>query len=383
MKTICATFVLWLCCLLSPSVYAQAIPGCDEFVDPQTGDIRNYCIPEDWNGDLVIWAHGFQDATDEVSIPVGQLIFGDTSIPDIVNSLGFAFATNSYRKTGLAIKQGQQDILDMVEQFESVYGKPNKIYLTGASEGGIITTLLIEKHPDIFNGGGLAACGPIGDFQAQLNYFGDGRALFEVFFPGVIPGDPFAPSEQLVNDWGNFYETNVKPLILAPENAEKFEAWVRMSNMPFDENDFTNTAEESAEDVLRYAVVNLNDAVDTLGGFPFDNQDRVYSGSGSPLIDFIANVQVQRVSVEPQVTQELQEHYTTSGVIHRPLVTLHTTLDQQVPVWHETLYSLKHLPKVSSGESTFQRVNLIIDRFGHCNFTSQEALFAFLLLFLQ
>ena len=40
---------------------------------------------------------------------------------------------------------------------------------------------------------GVAACGPIGDFPYQINYFGDARVTFNYFFPGVIPGDPFDP----------------------------------------------------------------------------------------------------------------------------------------------------------------------------------------------
>lgn len=48
---------------------------------------------------LVIWAHGFQDAGTPVQIPEDQLQFGNVYLPDLITRLGFAFATNSYRKT--------------------------------------------------------------------------------------------------------------------------------------------------------------------------------------------------------------------------------------------------------------------------------------------
>jgi pimeloyl-ACP methyl ester carboxylesterase len=139
----------------------------------------------EYNGKLVIWAHGFQDATDPVQIPEDQLSFGDFSIPEVITSLGYGFATNSYSKTGLAVVQGKEDILELLGIFATLHGAPDKIFLTGASEGGLITALLIESHPDLFDAG-LAACGPVGDFPYQIKFFGNARATFEYFFPRLI-----------------------------------------------------------------------------------------------------------------------------------------------------------------------------------------------------
>ena len=36
------------------------------------------------NENLVIWAHGFQDATEPVGIPLNQLIFADVNIPALI-----------------------------------------------------------------------------------------------------------------------------------------------------------------------------------------------------------------------------------------------------------------------------------------------------------
>ena len=78
---------------------------------------------------------------------------------------------------------------------------------SGASEGGIITALSLEQHPEVYSAG-VAACGPIGDFPFQINYFGDARATFEVFFPGLIPGTAFTPDPGVVADWTNYYDTH-------------------------------------------------------------------------------------------------------------------------------------------------------------------------------
>ena len=231
-----------------------------------------YCIiiPDEplYNGRLVIWAHGFQDAGTDVEIPIDQLCFDDICTPDLLTAMGFAFATNSYSKTGLAVLQGVDDILDLVDIFISKQGVPEKIYIVGASEGGLITTLLTEGYPDDFDAG-LALCGPIGDFPYQINYLGDARATFEYFFPSQIPGfgifNRIGIPDDFV-DWDTYFDDTIKPLLLS--NLGKTQQWVSVAKLPYDNQNPIETILLSAKDVLRYAVLNLRDAAITLGGFP-------------------------------------------------------------------------------------------------------------------
>jgi pimeloyl-ACP methyl ester carboxylesterase len=96
-----------------------------------------------------------------IGIPEDQLSLpGGSSIPQIANDLGFAFATTSYRVNGLAVRQGLDDVVDLVEVFSVTHGQPSHVYLVGASAGGIITALAMERHADVL-GSGLAACGPL------------------------------------------------------------------------------------------------------------------------------------------------------------------------------------------------------------------------------
>lgn len=338
----------------------------------ESGSIYRICMPDsaDYNNRLVIWAHGFQDAGTPVQIPEDQLQIGDVSLPGLINDLGFGFATNSYSKTGLAIRPGQEDILDLVSIYAAEQGAPQKVYVVGASEGGIITTLLVENHPEVFDAG-VAACGPIGDFVYQLNYFGDGRVTFEYFFPNLIPGGPFDPPDLLAENWSEYFETAVWPTLTAPENAQALEEWVRVARLPFDPDNWLETVEESAHDVLRYAVVNLRDAETTLGGFPFGNYGRWYRGSSN---DLRLNIFVTRVAAGQVALDEVAAHYTTTGSLESPLITIHTRADQQVPYLHETIYTIKNLIE---GSFLSKRLNIPIDRYGHCNFTEDEAIFAF------
>ncbi len=347
------------------------------------GGVFRICLPPaaEYNNRLVIWAHGFQDAGTPVAIPEEQLQFGDVYLPDLITDLGFAFATNSYRKTGLAIAQGAEDILDLVDVFIAAQGLPDRIYLIGASEGGLITTLLAEQHPEIFDGG-LAACGPIGNFPAQIAYFGDARVLFEVFFPGLIPGGPDGAPADVVANWQTFYQTVVQPVVFAPANRSKLDQFVRTAKLPFDSSnaaEYLTTVGISVADVLRYAVVNFEDAAETLNGFPYGNLQRWYTGSNNDvLLNALIGILGGRFSVDPVALAEMQSsRYSTSGQLAVPLVTLHTTRDQQVPYWHEPLYALK---TANSGDLFTNHFPITVDRFEHCNFTVGEAFFAFILM---
>lgn len=368
---------LLLASVLSLLVGGAASAGstCGPDGQQASGSIYRICMPDpgDYNGQVVLWAHGFQDAGTPVQIPEDQLLLGDTSIPAIVNGLGYGFATNSYSKTGLAVRQGMADLMDLVSIYAEQQGTPTRVFLTGASEGGLITALLLEQHPDIF-AGGVAACGPVGDFIFQIDYLGDGRAVFEYFFPGLIPGDPFHPPQELIDQWESFYAQTVKPVVFAPENRHTLDQLVQVARLPFSTADYLGTVEHSLRDVLRYAVVNLNDAAETLGGFPYDNTARVYRGSDN---DLLLNLMIPRVSAAPAAVQEMRAHYDTTGILANPLITLHTTRDQQVPYFHEVLYNRKTL---KTGALLTRHLNIPVNRYEHCNFTTGEALLAFFLM---
>lgn len=362
--------------LFSPGVVSAS--RCEPDGTQASGSIYRICTPDpqDYNNRLVIWAHGFQDATEPVGIPEDQLQARGHSIQAFFNDLGFGFATNSYSKTGLAVRQAMDDILDLVRIYTAAHGTPNKIYLTGASEGGLITTLLVEQRPDVF-AGGLAACGPVGDFAAQINYFSDARATFEYFFPTLIPGDPFHPTQDLIAQWDNFYAAQVRQSLLAPDNRAALNQWVRVAKLPFDPKKVPATKEATAKGVLGYAVLNLNDAADTLGGFPFGNRGRRYSGSAD---NADLNAGVPRIGAESKAIAELQAHYNTSGQLDKPLITLHSTRDSLVPYRQETLYIAK---TKASGDFGRQHFNIQTSRYGHCQFTQGEVLFAVATLFLS
>ena len=349
------------------SMTVDQIVNCEPDGTQTSGAVYRICMPPSWwyNGDLVIYAHGYVAPYEPVAIPEDQLCLQDNGpcLPDIINVLGYGFATTSYSTNGLAVQQGVADVVDLVNVFAQTHGQPNHVYLVGVSEGGLVTALTTEQYPNIFDGV-VAACGPVGDFRYQVNYFGNFRAVFDYFYPGLIPGDPVNVPPALVPIWEDYYQTDIKPA-----NASKLQQVMAVTKAPVDPGDPVASTEHSVKDALWYQIVGTNDATAKLGGQPFDNQRVWYRGSVN---DWQLNLMVQRIAADPAALAQINAHLQTSGVLTSPLVTMHTTLDQQVPYAHEVFYRLKTL----FAGSGLKHINIPIQRYGHCEFTTAEALTA-------
>lgn len=356
---------------------AQSTPppgACRPDGKQQSGAIYRICLPSPGkaNGDLVVFAHGYVDAFTPVGIPEDQLQLGDgTSIPALVNDLGFAFATTSYSRNGLAVVEGIADLVDLVNIYKTTVGIPKHVYLVGASEGGVITAKSIEMFPQVYSGG-VAACGPVGDFPSQIDYLGDFRVIFDYFYPGVLPGDPIAVPQYLIDNWDKTYVPAIKNALAA--DKAKALRFINTANIPI----FSNPVnlEDAVLSVAWYQIFGTNDARSQLSGQPFENKNRLYSGSSN---DGLLNILVRRYSADSKAIETQKKNYQTTGMLTRPLITLHTLGDPIIPYWHETLYR----KKVESAGRASLHINIPVLRYGHCSFNVGEVLTSFLLLLLK
>jgi pimeloyl-ACP methyl ester carboxylesterase len=365
---------LTLVALAAGAARAAAGSNCLPDGTQESGAAYRICMPDagHWNGDLVLYAHGYVAFNKPLGIPEDQLILPDgTSVPGLINGLGFAFATSGYSKNGLAVREGVDDIVDLTSVFANAIGQPQHVYLVGPSEGGLVTALSVERHPDVFTGG-LAACGPIGDFRAQINYVGDFRVVFDFFFPGLIPGTPDDIPDAVIQNWDAVYVPQIKAAIAA--NPHRISQLLRVTHAPVGTD--PSTVAKTVVDVLWYNVFGTNDAKAELGGQPYDNTRRFYVGSDN---DLLLNLFVRRLAAEASALTEIQEVYQTTGELEQPLVTLHTTGDPIIPYSHERLYALKTL---LAGSAALRR-NIPVMRYGHCQFTAAEVVFGFFVLLAQ
>ena len=357
-----------------PAMAQTLPPNCVEGTQ-KSGAVYRICMPPPpltWNGDLVVYAHGYvPDLGQPVEIPEDQLKLDGVYIPDLINSMGYGFAVISYSANGLAVTEGVADVRDLVTVFKQTV-KPmqvNHIYLVGVSEGGLVTTLAVEKFPDVFSGG-LATCGPVGDLREQINYWGDFRVVFDYFFPGALPlwssENVMIPPEVMAG-WETVYAPNIA--LQLSQNPMATLQLLNVTQAPIDTAD-SNSIAETVLGILWYNVFATNDGIAKLRGQPFDNNSRVYVGSAD---DTLLNSSVQRFDADRLALNKINSHYQTSGMLEVPLVTLHTTGDPIVPYWHESLYDAK--VKASGSELLYS--NIPINRYGHCSFSVDEVLAAF------
>lgn len=337
-----------------------------------SGAVYRICMPANttWNGDLVVYAHGYVAFNEPIVIPEDQLaVAGEFSIPETINGLGYAFATTSYSINGLAVKQSSSDLLELVDIFSNAFAPPSHVYLVGPSEGGLITALMIEQHADVFDGG-IAACGPIGNFNSQINYWGDVRVLFDYFFPGLLPGSPIDIPVEVIENWEAIHKPQIEAALRA--NPEKMRLLLKVGRVPVNPLD-SESGIQALLQLLWYNVFATNDGIDKLGGQPYDNSKRWYAGSPN---DLLLNLSVPRFRIEPNALAEINAFYQTSGKLSIPLVTLHTLGDPVVPQWHQALYTQKAL--ATGSQPLYTAITTL--GYGHCAFKEAEIVAAFAIM---
>ncbi len=392
--------------LVANTAHAQSsitLPAdCSTVVDAESGqieEIKIVCKPAEWNGILVVYAHGFVPPGEGIQIPDDTIVVAQLLLPELLAN-GFGFAATSYRKNGYAVEQAEKDINALVNNYP---GNPNRVLLVGGSEGALIITALIEKYRNRYDGG-LALCGPLAGTDYAVQYFGDFRVIFDYLFP-THPGDGLPvfftdvdnPVESIFgvippNKGNQFWEANwksgidykgrIKETILDDLNNNNGERTKQLFNVvrvsmpdPGDPED-PDIVAEAVSDILSYNIREFNDLGETAGGDPYGNKRRWYWGSDN---DWILNFRVERVSPDRSARAYVREYYTPMGKPSVPLVAIHTLRDEIVPFRNEVIYALKTLFNGSADKLR----SIPVDRFGHCEFEPQEALGAFGLLLSQ
>jgi pimeloyl-ACP methyl ester carboxylesterase len=339
------------------------VAGCNEGVLDH-GALYQICFPANWNGDLVLYAHGYVQPGSALALPNDQV--GGQSVSSAVNGLGYAYATTSYRANGLVAVEAIEDLVELETLIRRLYRPdPSRSVIVGVSEGGLVAALSAERYPDRFDGA-LAACGPVGSFRRQLEYFDDFRVVFDYLFPGVIPGSPVDVPENVTARWDAVYTPAVVAALLTkPEAAREL---IRITRAPVASDDLASIAITTVG-LLWYNVIGSRDAQARLGGQPYDNSSRVYSGSSD---DAALNAGVARFTADPSALAALAE-FETSGNLSVPMVTLHTTGDPIVPVEQEAVYA----DKVRQNGAGIRLTQTAVDRYGHCSFEAAELFGAF------
>jgi pimeloyl-ACP methyl ester carboxylesterase len=374
-----------LACALALLVADAARAGewpddCEESTLPS--DDPNYpneqliltCLPSDFNGTLVIYAHGYVRPQEPLALPEE---FGDADVQELVQrlvDLGFGVATSSYHKNGYAVEQAEADFNRLVDDIKAREPDVDTVYITGASEGALIATMLVEKYPETY-AGGLALCGPLAGVRYQIGYMADVRVLFDYFYPNVFPFGVLDVPADAHEHWDGPDGFKAKIAAAVDDDLGAIAQVFDVARVTCDAGNH-ETAANCAQDILAYSVFGTNDLLETADGWPVSNQEKEYRGSED---DAALNAGVERYEADPAASAYTHRYYRPSGLLQRPLVTLHTTRDPGVPYRHE----LRYFSRAALLGTDDLLTVLPVDRAGHCEFTAEEVLGGFGALLLK
>jgi len=133
--------MLFVLALAVTSLVGASAPGHADTVltgNTDGGAFFRIVVPTDWNGDLVIWNHGFSLS------PIGPVSdLGPLAAVQL--SEGYAVAASSYQQIGWALFKTKNDMQNLVNVFKANFGAPNQVLVNGGSLGGIVTADVVEK----------------------------------------------------------------------------------------------------------------------------------------------------------------------------------------------------------------------------------------------
>jgi len=351
--------------ILAALLMSAAAPArADEVIDGRLGPGALYRLvrPTNWNGSLILYAHGFVSSSEPVAIPAD----GDR-IASLVVPQGFAIAYSSFSENGWAVKDGVQRTQQLLGIFTAKFGAPSRVYIGGGSMGSLVAIKLVEEHPGWFDGM-LAAC-PVTGAQQQADYQANVRALFDVFYPGVLPGNAggvpegINPSTQIAIPAGIAMQAN-------PAGALAIASIVQ-TPVPF------ANATELAQSIITALVGHAMAATDLLPQLHdmpyFDNRSVQYTGALPPLLLASINATVGRFDAAPSASNYLEHYYQPTGGLQVPTVMLSDSRDPVAPIFHRTTYA----SLVAAAGASDLLVQRTVDHYGHCVFTGPELAKAF------
>jgi predicted esterase len=343
------------------------------------GSLYAIYVPQTWNGDVIYFVHGILPPAAPVALPVDPTTWdGFTLVRDQLGALGFAVAYSSFSENGLALKDAAQRTHQLRGLVASVVkGQPERSFVVGYSLGSAPALQLIEKYPKQYDGG-LLACGMVGGTPLQLQFVGDVRALFDYYYPGVLPGDVnnvpegYSPTPEQV-------AATVLPAIMANPLGLFAIASTAQTPLAFVPGNVTvaglsqTTLVQSLVVALWYQLIGTPDAVDrTHGHAPYGNIGITYT-LGTPVVPALtqlltaqiaaANAGVTRYTSPPDAQNLLEKYYVPTGDLQIPVITVHNRWDYLVPYFHETAFQ-QIVQEAGASDMLLQRA---VTDYGHCS----------------
>lgn len=317
-------------------------------------------VPDDWNGSLVLWAHGYRGTGLE-------LIVDNHPLRTFLIANGYAWAASSYGKNGYDALGAAKDTHTLRSRFIEQFGMPSRIYVTGASLGGHVTALMAERWPSSYSGA-VSACGAIGDaenfdFYLDFNVAAQTLSGIDQSFPfaadyltATVPATKAAlgPAFPFVLNASGTQLAGLTELRSGGVRPLFDQGWLYWNGVA---GDFLFGLGKDA--------LGFNAAV--------ENADVTYQFDVDPALspaEVMFNGTVQRISSNPTVRRKITP---TTGNLGIPMLTLATLGDLFVPFVNQQIYA----ERVAARGKSDLLVQRAMRDFGHCTFTPSELVSSF------
>ncbi len=335
-------------------------------------------VPDNWNGDLVIYAHGYRgEGTDLTVDPPPEFQF--------LTDQGFAWAASSYRRNSYDPGIGVIDTKNITRHMQNMLRKDlDKTYLAGFSMGGHVTVAAIEKYPSLWDGA-LPACGVLGDVEL-FDYFLDynvGSAAFAGVTDFVYPDDDWLNTTvpdikaELSNVPGGQWAGGISQIFGAPSpltpEGETFKDFIEVGSggerVTFDEAWYFWHGLASPTGDFFFDLGEGDGTIANRSGRVSQNSDILYADEYGAEFGTIDDV-VKRATAANRVrnAQGTKPAPIVNGSPSIPVLSIHTTGDLFVPIEMEQIYAQE---VIDNGLSDMLVQRAIRD-IGHCSFTGAE-----------
>jgi pimeloyl-ACP methyl ester carboxylesterase len=337
-------------------------------------------VPDDWNGDLVLYAHGFAGTGPSLNV-------GNPSIRAHLINSGYAWGASSYRANGYVPGVGAEDTYDLLRIFrrevgnnteggkQGQSGKPNRVYLFGVSMGGQVVGHMIEKWPNTF-AGALPVCGVMGDNEL-FDFFQDLYLVAET----LVGNEPTVPTpvDYYTNPAQGWQVTRTFLGVPFPNNltplGEQFKQIVEMlsgGDRPvFDEGWVGPSGGAFA---FNFGSAVAGPARENIGTIYQFDTDLALTPEEQLFNDTIVRLKAETRDRNPLgLYTESTSSPRLSGRFQIPVLTLHTLGELFVPFHMEQIYARR---AIAAGNSDLLVQRAIRGR-SHCEFLSGELTRAF------
>ena len=336
-------------------------------------------VPANWNGKLVMYAHGFAGNGNVLSVQ-------NPSIRRYLIQNGYAWAASSYSKNYYDVQAGIEDTNALALEFTKIAAKngrvlvaPSKIYITGVSMGGHISAAAIEDETAITANnkvkyaGAVPMCAVAGDTE-----------LFDTFAAiqvaaQTIGGFANNPTEKWLD-----IEPQVRAALFttfpsAPNGVKGAQFASILQNLTGGPRPlFAQGLAFGGSFQSAYGTFGSDGTVTgILNKNILDTNRYVYTIDGDAAASAAINASAQKLTAAPDANRvrrgSLRWIPKVHGQFNVPVVSIHTLGDLFVPFSMQQVYQKR---TAANGNSTWL-VQRAIRGASHCDFTVAESETAF------